>query len=199
MTKSEAISSKRALTQEAFEALLNRLHADREQAGIRYETLRLKLIYFFEVRSCPAADSLADETINRLAHKLSEGEDIQKIDAFALTIARFIWLESHKKTPLLSFDELLTSQEFELALRQERGTSDEIEERLQLMRECLAELPPEKLALLRAYFQISGPNQAEQRHQLARQMGISENALYLQIHRTRQKLMITLALRLKKG
>lgn len=199
MIKSEAVSSKQALTQEAFDALLSRLHEDREQAGSRYEALRLRLIYFFEVRGCPAADTLADETINRLAHKLSDGEDIQKIDAFALTIARFIWLESHKKAALLSFDELLTSQEFEIALLQKRGASDETEKRLQFMRECLAELPTEKLALLRAYFQMSSPNQAEQRHQLARQMGLSENALYLQIHRIRQKLMATLALRLKKG
>ena len=53
------------LTQELFDTLLDWLDPDRERAGHRYETIRLRLIKIFTSRGCPEAEELADETINR--------------------------------------------------------------------------------------------------------------------------------------
>ena len=60
------------LTQEAFDALLGWLDADREVAARKYETIRLRLVKIFVCRGCADAEDLADETINRVVAKLPE-------------------------------------------------------------------------------------------------------------------------------
>jgi hypothetical protein len=46
------------LSQEAFDALLDWLDPDREQAGIKYEQIRLRLIKIFTGRGCSDAEDL---------------------------------------------------------------------------------------------------------------------------------------------
>ena len=59
------------LTKEAFDALLGWLDPNREVAGQKYEVIRRRLITIFSCRGCAEAEDLADETINRVASKLS--------------------------------------------------------------------------------------------------------------------------------
>src|SRR5215475_6812289 len=59
------------LSQDAFDALLDWLDSDREQAGIKYEEIRARLVKIFTGRSCVEAEDLADETINRVTSRLS--------------------------------------------------------------------------------------------------------------------------------
>ena len=195
MVRAETKYSGKALTLEAFEVLLARLHPDREQAGIQYEALRLKLIYFFEARSQTLPDMLVDETINRLAYKLKAGAEIREVEAFALAIARFVWLEAQKENLPLSLEELLEHDPLDIAAPNDVEESS-AHERFEIMRQCLLQLPPKKLALLREYYQVEGAASAELRRQLAHRLGISENALYLKIHRLRQRLAAELATRL---
>src|ERR1044071_2085308 len=63
-----------ALSREAFNSLLDWLDPDREQAGIKYEDIRRRLIKIFTGRGCAEAEDLADETINRVTSKLNEIE-----------------------------------------------------------------------------------------------------------------------------
>ena len=190
MVKSETKKPSWGLTQEAFDVLLTRLHADREQAGGKYEVLRLKLSYFFEARACALPDALVDETINRLAHKIRDGEDVRNLDAFALAIARFVWLEARREESTVALDELLARDE--LAVQQHEGD----DERLAVMQQCVEQLPAPTRELLREYYQKA---QAEQRREMAASLGISDNALYLKIHRVRQKLAKELATRLPRA
>src|SRR5687768_14772727 len=60
------------LTQESFEALLDWLGPEREQAGQKYEQIRTRLIKIFTCRGCCEPELLADETINRVIKRLSE-------------------------------------------------------------------------------------------------------------------------------
>src|SRR5215217_6613207 len=92
------------LTQELFDTLLGWLDPDRERAGHRYETIRLRLIKIFTSRGCPEAEELADETINRVASKLSE--IINKWDGgdparYFFKVAQYVlaerWKESRQK------------------------------------------------------------------------------------------------------
>ena len=62
------------LSQEVFDALLAWLDSDREQAALKYEKIRGGLIKIFTGRACVEPEDLADETINRVAHKLKEIE-----------------------------------------------------------------------------------------------------------------------------
>src|SRR6266498_451331 len=64
------------LTQEAFDKLLLSLDSDRNSAGAIYSETRGKLTRFFEWRGCPFPEDHADETINRVAKRLVEGEEI---------------------------------------------------------------------------------------------------------------------------
>src|SRR5262245_26610723 len=94
-----AASSRRrwALTQEAFDTLLTHLGPDRESAGDKYLEVRCNLIRFFEWRGCPFPEDHADETINRVAKRASEGEEIRNPAGYFLGAARMLLLEIHKE------------------------------------------------------------------------------------------------------
>ena len=59
------------LSQEAFDALLKWLDSDREQAAMKYEEIRKRLLRSLP-DDCVEAEDLADETINRVVSKLDE-------------------------------------------------------------------------------------------------------------------------------
>src|ERR1041384_8582247 len=59
-----------ALTQDAFDDLLNWLDPNRDLAGQKYEDIRRRLIKIFSCRGCAEPEDLADETINRVTSKL---------------------------------------------------------------------------------------------------------------------------------
>src|SRR5260370_21734318 len=70
-------------TPEAFNALLAWLDHDRDRAGERYNTLRHRLIVFFEGRNCSSeSDGLADRTLDVVARKLREGQNIHSSESF---------------------------------------------------------------------------------------------------------------------
>src|SRR5438309_6302132 len=91
------------LTKEAFERLLSSLDARRDRAGEKYENVRRKLIEFFEARGSHSPADHADETINRVARRLDEGESIQDLSAYFYGVARLLFKETlrrHDKEPI---------------------------------------------------------------------------------------------------
>lgn len=81
------------LSQEVFDALLTWL--DPEQAALKYEKIRGGLIKFFTTRGAVEPEDLADETINRVAHKL---KDIEKNfsgdpEPYFYRVASFVYME----------------------------------------------------------------------------------------------------------
>src|SRR5919106_1366075 len=87
---------KAALTSETFAALLFSLDADRERAGEKYEDLRRTLIRFFEWRGSQFPEENADEALNRVARKLSDGVEIRNISGYCYEVARLIFLDKIK-------------------------------------------------------------------------------------------------------
>ncbi len=189
------------LTKETLDVLLARLNPDREQAGASYEALRLKLSFYFEARQHQASEALVDETFNRLARKILIGEEIRNIDAFALSIARFVCLEERRESMTVSLDEILASVELKLSISHEQEIKQSVTEatRLNYMRQAVLNLPESTRQLLSEYYQITGSGQAEYRRKMAARMGISENALYLKIFRIRQRLTVEFAAYLKNS
>ena len=190
-----------ALTKEALDVLLTRLNPDREQAGQSYEALRLKLSFYFEARQHQASEALVDETFNRLARKILIGEEIRNIDAFALSIARFVRLEERRESIPVSLDEILANVELKLSVSNEQENEQSLtdEARLNYMRQAVLNLPESTRQLLSEYYQITGSEQAEYRRKMAARMGISENALYLKIFRIQQRLTAEFAAYLKNS
>src|SRR5256714_14922949 len=60
------------LGQQDFERLLSWLDADRERAGFLYEQIRWRLVTILAARGCTLAEELADETIDRVARRVTD-------------------------------------------------------------------------------------------------------------------------------
>src|ERR1043166_3430144 len=89
------------LSQEAFDALLDWLDSDREQAGIKYEEIRARLIIILTGRGCVDAEDLADETINRVTKRLSTIKEEFTGDPtrYFFGVANKIYMEYMRRKP----------------------------------------------------------------------------------------------------
>jgi hypothetical protein len=81
------------LTQQAFDGLLASLGTDRDAAASRYLEIRRNLVRLFEWRGCATPDEYADETLNRCARKIAEGDEIQDLNHYTVGVARKLLLE----------------------------------------------------------------------------------------------------------
>jgi DNA-directed RNA polymerase specialized sigma24 family protein len=158
------------LSGEALEGLLLALGPERNAAGRRYELLRRKLTDFFSWRRSETPEELADETLDRLARRLMQGEPIEKVEMYALGIARMLLKESarrieRRKTAL---------REIRVQVPADTDVSGSIER-------CLAALPGPSRTLIERYY--SGERTAQ-----ARELGISLNTLRNRALRIREKL-----------
>jgi RNA polymerase sigma factor (sigma-70 family) len=180
------------LTREALDCLLIRLHPDRESASQAYQELRGKVITFLEGRRCAFPEELADETLNRVARKLVEGVPVADLNRYALGVARNVLQESYRQPAraTLSLDELPPQSDLKASREAERAREDaaEEEQRLDCMRRCLHELPADQHDLLIEYYQDEKRARIDHHKEMAERLGLTPNALYLQVHRLREKL-----------
>src|SRR5262249_12645660 len=88
-----ATRQKWSLTQTAFDRLLACLDSDRDIAAYRYLRIRRDLVRLFEWRGCSTPDEYADETINRCARKIQEGEEIRDVATYSIGVARMLLRE----------------------------------------------------------------------------------------------------------
>ncbi len=179
------------LTPEAFEKLLSSFDPDRERAGQKYENTRRKLLEFFEARGCRAPDEHADETINRVARKISEGEAIENLNNYCYGVARLVWMEAARrrnKEPIALDDNHVhpvasgADEEEREQLRRER------ERRLKCLEECLRKLPNETRDFIIEYYREENGLKIEQRKQQAARLNTTLNALRLRASRMRRDL-----------
>jgi hypothetical protein len=159
------------LDRQALDALLGAFAEDRNLAGRMYEELRRRLMNLFAWERCEAPDQLADETLNRLAKKVADGTEIPALDRYAFGIARFVLQEEARKR------EHRAAAIFELKApaRQEWTL-------LEMLEKCLKVLPGASRQLIERYY-------SENRDTLAREQGISINALRNRALRIRQQLV----------
>ena len=161
------------LSQEAFDALLEWLDSDREQAAIKYEDIRKRLIKIFTGRACVEAEDLADETINRVISKLDDLETKFEGDRgrYFFGVANKVYLEfKRKKSPQPPF---LTVD------------SNQIELEFRCLERCIETLSETDRYLLLQYYGAEGRAKVEQRKRLADELGIAPNALRIRAYRIR--------------
>ena len=140
------------MTAGQFEALLDRLALDREQAGRRYEQLRRRLISIFTYRGCVSPEELADETLDRAAGKLADTPgSFEGTDAGALVfgIAWNVARESFHTARPLALPE--GHDPMDPAPAPDEDRSGEREQ--QCLEQCLAQLPAADRTLLLTYFE----------------------------------------------
>jgi DNA-directed RNA polymerase specialized sigma24 family protein len=172
------------LTQGAFDRLLALFDEDRERAGLAYESSRLRLVKFFEWNGSGAPEEHADETINRVARKVEEGEEIQALSAYLLGVARLVLLEAYKTRE--SARAALEALPRPAPPAPEDGGA---EARLACLERCLRGLPADSRELIVEYYREEKRAKIESRRRLAVSLGFASlNALRIRAHRIRAQL-----------
>ena len=173
------------LTAESFARLLERLDADGERAGEKYEALRHRLIKFFEWRGAPFPEDHTDDCFNRVARKLAGQIEIHNINAYCYEVARLVCLEARKGK-----DSRRESWDPNLHKPDAVSPSDEPDRELLLgcLDDCLDRLPAESRAVIVEYYQDQNRDQIERRRALAAALGLRREALANRAQRLRDKL-----------
>jgi DNA-directed RNA polymerase specialized sigma24 family protein len=182
------------LSQDAFDSLLAYLDPNRQRAGKVYETMRTKLIKFFEARGCSLPAEYADETINRVANNLQRGKRVwTNPPNYFLGVARNVlkeyWASRELHSPPL---ESLPPQ-YHPRINPHREAERESEsraheQRLECLARCLEDLPAENRDILLRYYYGDGGEKIANRKKLAKELGVEVAALRLKAFRIRQTL-----------
>jgi DNA-directed RNA polymerase specialized sigma24 family protein len=165
------------LDQDAFDRMLAWLDSDRNQAGRRYESIRLRLIKIFACRGCKEPEDLADETINRVARKIHEiSEDYAGDPAhYFYGVAIKVHLEYVRVKPAAT-----PPPQVEI--------DTDLERQHECLDRCLRTLPPQSRDLVLGYYREERQAKIDHRKELAAQFGIAVNALRIRAHRIRTSL-----------
>ncbi len=138
---------------------------------------------------------MADETLNRVARRLEDGETIYagQFSSYAYGVARNV-LREHARGPeprsqpldaLLppSHPHLSPSEEEEKALARESS-----ERRLECLESCAGALPEDARLLILSYYEGASGERIDRRRQLAERLGVPANSLRIRAHRIRARL-----------
>ena len=171
------------LTQDAFDRLLIVLGGDRDSGSEKYLEIRRNLTRFFEWRGCSFPEDHADETFNRLARKIDEGEQILNPAGYAMGVARLLLLEIMKsrQREQTALNEIGTASDVYVA-------ADDGEDRLECLRNCLQTLSPDNRELILQYYQGEKGEKIQNRKKLLEQLGVPVNTLRMRALRLRERL-----------
>ena len=163
--------SKQFPSKEAFEKLLCWLHSDRDQAGEKYEKIRLRLIRIFSCRSCPDTEDLADQTMNVVSSRIDWLIENYKGDPalYFYGVAKKICLEVQKKKP---------------PPEPPPPPPDiyEIEQRCSCLEQCMERhLSGTERDMVLRYQEKTKQEKIKVRKQIATELGISINALRIRV------------------
>ena len=175
-----------SLTRRSLDRLLHRLSDEPEVAAREYEAIRRRLITFFSLRRIHLPEAMADETIDRVARRLDEGESVEHVRAYFHGVAQRVALESIKRQ----------RREWSALERQPslpplvvaEPPAEPTETQVSCLEHCLKCLPRESRALIVRYYQTSALSPREHRKRLAERLGISYTSLKVRAHRIRAQL-----------
>lgn len=173
------------LTKASFDKLLDWLDKDREEAGNKYEQIRLTLIKIFVCRGCSCPEELADETINRVAGKLTEivSSYVGNPALYFSSVARLIYLEYSRRENTVSLPPNITEIKSETNSKQYNN-----EPEYECLEQCLDTLPTQSRELILTYYSEEKRAKIDARKELAEYLGIELNALRLRVNRIRVNL-----------
>lgn len=156
------------ISPEQFEELLAWLDSDRESAGRKYEVIRSGLLRVFTSKGFNDAESLADETIDRVIVRLPDirdnycGEPARYFHGVARNVIRETLRRKEitvEVTAVVAFTDPIVTPE------------------LDCLNTCLQVLTPEKRELILDYFLYDGHDKIAHHKRMAKSLGITEGAL----------------------
>jgi DNA-directed RNA polymerase specialized sigma24 family protein len=195
--KTKAQKTKWSLNTVALDKLLDRFSTNRDEAGIQYELARRKVIRYFEWRCVVAAEACADETMDRVARRIDEGQKVDKLMAYIFAVARHIFqevLREEQERPQIGLDDAPPEW-----LRQKPPEIVDPDIREICFDRCLEGLGSEGRNLILGYYEGEGRAKIDHRLQLARKLKIPLNALRIRVHRLKRTLEDCIAECLKNG
>ena len=153
------------------------LDPDRECAGVRYEEIRAKLIKIMVWRQCYAAELLADETINRVSHKVQHIASTYEGNPalYFYGVLKKVYQEWQKVDPLIPYpDDRLSEPE----------PSEDVELIHEYLERCRQKLDdPEDRELILKYYEKEKRAKILHRKEMADRLGITLNSLRMRVHR----------------
>lgn len=166
-------------TSESFERFLCWLSPDRNEAGLKYEQMRKKLVTFFTWRGCHIPDELFDRTMDRVSRKLAlEAARAADPFPFCYGVAKNI-LHEHWREPRLD------PMPRDVASPSHGLHWDE--DGLRWLEKCLGQLNASDRELITRYYQGEGREKIRMREEMALEVG-GVNALRIRAHRIRASL-----------
>jgi DNA-directed RNA polymerase specialized sigma24 family protein len=178
-----------ALTEDSLNKLLSWLETDAEKAGEKYETIRHKLIIFFTRERCMCPEDQADETLDRVARKLTEKEALEnaKPEAYIRGVAHNVLKEDYRR-PERALSPLAPVTE---DVRKKEGIDEESARKEALAfccDNCLKKLPVKERDILLKYYEGErGLEKITFRKELAKKLSVSPGALIVRVLRYRKK------------
>jgi DNA-directed RNA polymerase specialized sigma24 family protein len=171
----------KTVTQEEFEAFLKLLDPDRENAGLKYETIRVRLIKYFYARGCPPAEELADESIDRAIKKIYEMVGSYNGDPalYFYGVAKYVFLEFTREP---NFEELKENAIAEIQ-------KDILEKDFyECHVKCLKQLPKHKFSIITRYYSYRKEQKKQIRTELELELNLTNGALRGRINRIKEDL-----------
>ena len=151
-----------------------------------YLEIRRNLVRLFEWRGCSTPDEYADETINRCARKIEEGEEIRDLATYAVGVARFLLLETgrDRARAARSLDDAPEPRTMPAE------PEDESEPRVECLKHCLEQLTPDNRDLILTYYHGEKGDKIRQRKGLTERFGIPPSTLRMRALLLRERLQL---------
>lgn len=179
------------ISQVEFDALLRWLDPERDRAAEKYEEIRQRLVKLFLWRRCGEAESLADDTINRVARKVDvlakdyEGEPSLYFYAVARNvIAEYSKLQIRTVPLEPAVIRAVESAPIVASIEDEH----ELDLWHRVLTDCLAQFPKLDQYLLLHYYAGRGLLRINRRKELARELKMTQHALRKRVQRLRERL-----------
>lgn len=174
------------ITQEQFDSLLDWLNHDRETAGRKYEIIRAGLLRMFVSKGFSDAEDLVDDTINRVTTRLHEIKASYQGDPirYFYGVARNVKLETARRREI-------TTEVIQVSSNwppDPPDDDDEDDDHYQCLDLCLEALQAPKRDFILSYYLYDGHEKIEHHKQMAKELGITKNALRGRAHQLRSGL-----------
>jgi len=167
------------LTRDAWDRFLRALGPEASLAASRYEQLRHRLIALYRWRGLLYPEDLADETFDRVAHRLVRGLMAEtEVGACLYSVARRIAWEASRRR---------REEPLDPTAAPEVPAASDSDDPLARLCARLDELPRTERQTLLAYEAGSRRDRIRRRKALAAELGIPINALRVRVHRLRAR------------
>jgi RNA polymerase sigma factor (sigma-70 family) len=168
------------LNQQALDKFLHWLDPDPVEAGKKYENIRRHLIFILMRRGCLESEDLVDETINRVARRVQDGlAETYRGDPtpYLITVARNLHLE---------YLETRRRERESIQKLPDPEPPDQDKERVDAcLNQCLQKLPTANCNIVLRFYKEDKQSKIDDRKRLAKELGISLNALRIRAFRIR--------------